>query len=125
MADDAVRIDGLAGLRKDLRAMAPDVLPEVREALREGAAIVAVRGAVNAPRGSRPIPASRRPRVRLAASLRPGTSGNAAVVRSRAAYGLKIERSTGFLSRALAESEDRIVESIGDSIDRLAVKHGW
>ena len=122
---DTVRVEGLADLRRDLRRMQPEVLPVVRERLKAGAGIVAVRGATYAPKGTRPIPASRRPRKRLAATLAPGTAGNSAFVRSRALYGPKIERSTGFLSRALEDSQEEVVDSIGDAIDALASRHGW
>lgn len=122
---DAVRIEGLAELRRDLRAMQPDVLKEVRGVLKDGARVVADKGRELAPRGHRAIPVSRKPRVRLADSLRPGTAGNSAFVRSPAAYGLIEEKRIGFMSRALRESETQIVDAIGDSIDAVADRHGW
>ncbi len=125
MADDAVRIEGLAALRRDLRKMQPDALAEVRDALRSGAAVVAVRGRANAPRGTREIPASRRPRKRLADTIAPGTAGNSAFVRSRAVYGPKIDRQTGFLTRALEDTADQVADTVGDAIDALAARNGW
>ncbi len=105
--------------------MQADTLPAVREALKQGAGVVARRGAQTAPRGTRPIPASRRPRKRLADTIAPGTAGNAAFVRSRAVYGPKIERSTGFLARALEDSQDEVVQKVGDALDALADRSGF
>lgn len=122
---DPIRVEGLKDLRSDIRKMQPDLLAEMRGVLKDSAEIVKTRGAALAPRGRRPIPPSRKPHVRLADSLRAGTSGNAAIVRSRALYGPKIERQTEFLSRALEATEDEVVDSIADGIDRLAVRHGW
>ncbi len=125
MADNAVRIEGLADLRKDLRRMQADTLPAVRDALKQGAGVVAKRGAQTAPRGTRPIPASRRPRKRLADTIAPGTAGNSAFVRSRAVYGPKIERSTGFLAKALEDSRDEVVDALGDAFDAVAARNGF
>ena len=122
---DAVHIEGLAELRRDLRAMQPDVLREVLGVLKDGERLVADRGRELAPRGHRAIPVSRRPRVRLADSLRPGTAGNTAFVRSPAAYGLIQEKRSRFMSRALHDSENQIVDLLGDSVDAVADRHGW
>jgi phage gpG-like protein len=126
---DAVRIEGLAELRRDLRKMQPDTLKEMRGELKAAAAIVAV--------ASRPLAAHRS--GALAASFRPGTAGNTAFVRSRLPYAAVHEfggtiRPKGAPitikphpapTRALEAAADRIVDSIGDGIERVAGRNGW
>jgi hypothetical protein len=126
---DAVRVEGLADLRRDLKRLAPDVLPEIRGALKDAADLVASKARANAPRAS----------GALAASIRSGTAGNAGVVRSRLPYAkvheyggtirprgapITIHRAQ-FVGRALTSTEDRIVESLADSINAVASRHGW
>ncbi len=122
MADNAVRIEGLAPLR---RALDPPERKEITAFLKGGATVVAVRGGATSPRGTLPIPASRKPRKRLADTIAPGTAGNSAFVRSRALYGPKIERSTGFLSKALEDTADEVMEIIGNGIDAWSARQGW
>jgi hypothetical protein len=139
MADDAVRIEGLAALRRDLRGMTADVRRDVRLALKGGAELVARDAGPLAARGTRPIPADRRPRTRLADSFRAGTSGDVAVVRSRLAHAgvhefggtisprgtpIKI-KATPAATRALERNEERIVDAVGDAFDAVALRHGW
>jgi phage gpG-like protein len=127
--DDAVRIEGLAELRRDLRKMQPDTLKEMRSELKAAAVIVAV--------ASRPLAARRS--GTLAASFRPGTAGNTAFVRSRLPYAAVHEfggtirpkgapitiKAQPAPTRALEAATDRIVDSIGDGIERVAGRNGW
>lgn len=122
---DAVRVEGLADLRRDLRQIEPDARREVTKGLKEAAAVVAVRGRAYAPRGTRPIPETRKPRKRLADTIAPGASGNSAYVRSRAVYGPKIERQTAFLTRALDDTAEQVVEKVGDALDGVFTRHGF
>ena len=126
---EAIRIEGLAELRRDLKRMQPDTLKEVRGALKDAAGEVAT--------AARPL--AHRHTGRLAASYRAGTSGNAAVVRSSLRYAALQEfggriapKGTPFrvkanpaVTRALGSNEERIVDQIGDAIDKVAARHGW
>jgi hypothetical protein len=126
---DAVRIEGLAALRKDLRAMQPDARREVTKALKEGAVLVQ--------RAAGPFTA--RKTGTLAGAWRAGASGNTAFVRNRVPYAGVLEfggtiRPKGAPvvikahpagTRALAAREDQIVDRIGDAIEQVAARHGW
>ncbi len=126
---DAVRIEGLAELRRDLRRMQPDARKEVTRALREGAVVVAAASG----------PLAKRRTGRLAQSFRPGASGNSAFVRSRLPYAAVQEfggtiaprgtpitiRPQPAVTRALELTEERIVDKVGDAIDEVARRNGW
>lgn len=126
---DAVRIEGLASLRRDLRAMQPAARKEVTKALKEGAKIVA--------QASGPLAA--RKTGTLAGSFKAGAAGNSAFVRSRVPYAAVQEfggtikpkgtpftiRANPSVTRALELKEDAIVEKVGDAIDVVARRHGW
>jgi hypothetical protein len=102
---------------------------------KEAAGIVAAEAARNAPRGTRPIPLSRRPRVRLADSYRASTSGAKGIVRSALAHAPIVEyrrsgtpaqmRNTAPVGRALEAKEDAVVEALAEGFDRLAKRNGW
>ena len=126
---DAIRVEGLAQLRKDLRDMQPDARKEVTRALKEGATLVA--------KASGPFAA--RKTGKLAGSFRAGASGNTAFVRSRVPYAgvqefggtirpkgapVKI-RANPAATRALERNEERIVDKVGDAIMAVAARHGW
>ena len=127
---DAVRVEGLADLRRDLRKL--DHLDERREvtrALKEGATAVAGTARVNAPRRT----------GALAASYRAGASGNTAFVRSRLPYagvqefggvirpkGTPVEiRPQKAVTRALESKEDVILQRVGDALDAVFRATGW
>ena len=126
---DAVRIEGLADLRRDLRRADPEIRREVTRALRAGAVTVAAAAGPLAPRRS----------GTLASSFRPGSSGDTAFVRSRVPYagvvefggtirpkGTPIEiRPQPAVTRALALREDSIVEKVGDALDGVFARAGW
>ncbi len=127
---DAVRVEGLAALRKDLKTYSPDARKEVTRKLKVGAAIVAT--------AARPL-ARKGKTGKLAAGFRPGAAGNSAFVRNRVPYagvhefgGTIAPKGTPFqitahpaASLALELNADRIVESIGDGLDDVAARHGW
>ena len=126
---DAVRIEGLADLRRDLRRAEPQVRREVTRALKEGATVVAAAASPLAPRRS----------GTLAASYRAGASGNSAFVRSRVPYAGVVEfggvirpkgtpitiRPQPAVTRALSLKEDSIVERVGDALDGVFARTGW
>ena len=126
---DAVRVEGLAALQKDLRQMQPAAKREVTKALKEGAKVVAA--------ASGPLAARRS--GKLAGSFRAGAAGNAAFVRSRLPYAAVQEfggvirpkgapvviKAHPAATRALKANEDSIVEKVGDAIDDVAGRFGW
>jgi phage gpG-like protein len=127
--DAAVRVDGLAQLRRDLRKMQPDTLKEVRGVLKHSAEIVAATARARAPRRT----------GRLAASIRATTAGNRAVVRSPLPYAavhefggtirprgapIRIRRSE-MVTGALERNRDRIANALLDGLDDVARRHGW
>lgn len=126
---DAVHIDGLADLRRDLRKMQPEARKEVTRALRAGAVVVAA--------AARPLAARRT--GRLASGFRPGASGNTAFVRNPVPYAAVHEfggtisprgapitiRPQPAVTRALDLSADAVVEKVGDGLDSVVSRHGW
>jgi hypothetical protein len=125
----AVRIEGLTGLQRDLKHLVPTARRDITAALKEGAVEVA--------RAAGPLSAHRS--GALAGSWRPGASMMQGFVKSRLPYAGVLEyggtiRPKGAPvvikahpagTRALAAKEEKIVERVGDAIDRAAVKHGW
>ncbi|MDP2712310.1 MAG: HK97 gp10 family phage protein [Solirubrobacteraceae bacterium] len=126
---DAVRIEGLAQLRRDLRRMQPETLREVRGVLKDAATVVARRAQATAPKRT----------GNLADSYRAGTAGNTAFVRSRLPYAgvheyggtirprgtpIVIKRSAP-ITTALRDNEDQIVKKVSDGMDRVARRNGW
>lgn len=127
---DAVRIDGLRELRRDLRAMGLRVEGRgLTAALRSGAEEVAT--------ASGPLVRGRS--GDLARSYRAGAAGTRAYVRSRLPYAgvqefggvirpkgtpIKITPQTP-VTRALDAKTEAIVDRLGDAIDDLARQHGW
>lgn len=75
-AKNAVKIDGLQSLRRNLKAVDKDAAKEVQAVTRGAAEVVAVRARARAPRKS----------GRLAASIKATTSGASGVVRSPLPY---------------------------------------
>lgn len=128
-SQDAVRIDGLRDLQRDLRAIAPEARREVTKALKSGAEVIA--------RATGPLAA--RKTGKLAASFQPGASMMQGYVRSRLPYAGVLEyggviRPKGApveiqahpaATLALQRNEEKIVDSIGDALERVASRRGW
>lgn len=129
VAREAVRVDGLAALRRDLRAMRPDALREVRVVLKAGAKRVADRAVPYAPRRT----------GALRESIKAGTAGDSAFVRSTLPYAeahewgatiaprgteFRIQRSR-FIGRAVRDESDKVLEEVGAGLERVAMRHGW
>lgn len=126
---EAVRVQGLAELRRDLRQMQPAALKEMRVVIRGAAVLVAAGARANAPRRT----------GNLAGSYRAGTAGNTAFVRSRLPQAAVHEwggriyprgaeitiRRSAPVSNALRATQEQIVEKLGDGIDAVATRHGW
>jgi phage gpG-like protein len=129
MPDARVRTQGLAELRRDMRRLEPLVDRELRESIKEAAGKVAVTAGALAPRDS----------GALAHSIRPFVSGARASIGSTLPYAgvvhwggeirprgvpIRFER-TEFISRAVDDHADELVEDIADGVDRAARRAGW
>lgn len=126
---DAIRVEGLAGLVADVRAMQPDVRREIPKALKAGAKLVQ--------RAGRPYVA--RLTGELAADWRIGGGQKQVYLRNRKPYAGVLEfggtiqpKGTPFeikaqpsMTRALEEKQEQIVDAIGDALDGVATRHGW
>ena len=124
-----VYVKGLAEFRRDLRRTDREALKEVQAGTRKAAKLVAEAAARLAPRRT----------GRLAESYRGTTSGNRGIVYSNLVYAPIVEfggtisprgvdikfRRQEPVARALALNTERIVDSIGDGIDRAASRTGW
>jgi phage gpG-like protein len=131
-----VRVDGLANLRRVVRAVDPAGLKAIQGTLKGASEMVARDARTLAPRKT----------GRLAASIRPGTSGNRAVVRDRLPYANLIHwgGSTGrghrpgapwsgsvlvtpslFISRAIDRNENAIAALLAEEFDKLIRSRGW
>lgn len=118
---DAVRIEGLRDLRRDLRAMDRALPKQLNASLR--AAMKPVIGAARAPHLT----------GRLAASLRPFATARAAGVRSSLPYAAPIHwgwprrniKAQPFISEAAESRMDAIIDEVGDGIEDLAKRNGW
>jgi len=127
---EAVRIDGLRDLQRDLKQLQPDARREVTRSLKEGATIVARAAGPLAARGSTGT---------LAGGFRASASQMRASVRNRVPYagvhefggtikprGAPITiRATPAATRALEANEERIVDAIGDAVMDAATRLGW
>jgi hypothetical protein len=130
-------IEGLADLRKVLKAMDRDLYRELPKRLRKAAEPVAEEARRRAPRGRSPIPRGRRPRKRLVDTIRPFARGNVAGVRADVVapggypYPRRIEyegsggnrSGTGpraFMGPALEAKRDEVMREVARVLDDLA-----
>lgn len=119
----SIAVEGLADLRRDLRAINSDLPGELRGALRDAADVVAGQARREAPRRT----------GRLAASIRPGTSGARAMVRSPLPYAGPIHwgwpqqgiRANPFIERAADAKAPAALEQLADSVEALSIRHGF
>jgi phage gpG-like protein len=125
--DDAVHIQGLRELRRDLRAISKDAPKDLNKAFKEVARPIVARAQSLAPRRS----------GRLASSIRAGTRGDRLFIRSPLPYAGVVHwggtirpkgapitfRRTEFITRAVAEKQDELIDRLGDAIEDSA--RGW
>lgn len=126
---DAVRVEGLRDLQRDLKVMQPQARREITKALKEGAGLVQ--------RAAGPLTARRT--GKLAGSWRASATQMSASVRNRELYA-GVQEFGGVIrpkgapvtikakpagTRALEANEDRIVERVGDAIEDVARRLGW
>ena len=124
-----IRVEGLSELRRTVRTLDRDALKLVQKGLKASMGPVVRDAQVIAPKKS----------GRLAASIRPFTSGNTVGVRSRLPYAAAIHwgGSVGkghrvgvpwsgsvvlkpalFVSKAIERNEDEIIDAVGDVIEQ-------
>ena len=126
---DAIRVEGLANLRKNLRNTDKDALKMVQGVVAGAAKIVAADASTLAPRRS----------GRLAGSIRGTTSGNKGLVRSRLPYAkvheyggtisprgtpITIARSA-FVTRAIERKESAVTRALEVGFEQVARRNGW
>lgn len=126
---DAVHIEGLAELRRDLRKMQPAARREVTRAMKPAAELVRKTA----------VPFTARRSGDLAGGWRAGAAGNKAYVRNRLPYAGVVEfggtirpkgapvviRAHPAATRALELKQEQIVDLVADAIDNVAQRHGW
>lgn len=132
----AIRVDGLATVRAVLRETDKESLKALRQGLKDAGDIVAERARQRAPRRS----------GALARSIRVSARGNTISIRSNLPYANVIHwggsvgrghrpgsawsgstniRPSLFISRALDESEDRVMASVEQAMDTALTRAGW
>ena len=124
----AVKVEGLADLRRDLRAIDRKLPRELNKAQREALKGTAIKAGQLAPkRGGR-----------LAASIRPFATARAAGLRSPVVYAnahhwggtvgpkkTSYIRPTFFAFRAVRGDLPEIVDRLGDAVEAVAKRHGF
>lgn len=125
----AVNVDGLKEFRRDLKRLDKEADKELRKSIRDAALKVAVEAAALAPRRS----------GALAKSIRPYVSGARASIGSNLPYagvvhwggtisprGVEIRfPRTEFISKTVDLNTSRLVDDIGDGVERAARRVGW
>ena len=127
-SEPTVAVVGLRDFRGDLKHLRPDIQKELQGELKTIAQDVAQKAAASAPRRTGTMATS----YRGAAS-----TGLRAVVRNRQFYSRFIEfgfhprgsstmvAGRNVIGRILERDEDRIVDEVGDALERAAEKAGW
>lgn len=130
MAQDVqVRVDGLREFRRDLRKVDREVDKELRGEIKDAANTV-----LEEARATAPIRTGA-----LARSLKVSVTGRGASIYSALPYapvvhwggvieprGVPIRfPRTEFITRAVERGADRLVEDIGDGVERAAKRAGW
>jgi hypothetical protein len=129
-----ISVKGLAQLRRDLKAIEKTLPNEIRDGLKDAAGVVSREATVQAPRLT----------GRLSASLRPGTSGARAFIRSPVPYGNVIHwggttgkghsatrpgatriRANPFIKRAADVKSPEALDRLADNLEKLALRHGF
>lgn len=127
--DVAVKIDGLASLRRGLRDLDPQIEKDMRQAFKTAADKIAVTAGANAPRRT----------GELAHSIQPYATGNRVGIRSRLPYapvvhwggtirprGVPIHfKRTEFITRAAEDHQEELAQDVADAtqhaIDQMVI----
>jgi phage gpG-like protein len=127
--DSAVRIEGLREFRRDLRALERDAPKALNVAFKEAAQPMVSRAQQLTPRRT----------GRLASSIRATTRGDRLFIGSRLPYASLLHwggvirpkgapitfRRTEFITRAVADKQDELIDRLGDAIEDSARRHDW
>ena len=127
--DVAVKVEGLKELRRDLRRLDKQVDRELTVAIKHAADKVTITAGALAPRRSGD----------LAHSLRPSVRGATASIRSTLPYAGVVHwggtirprgtpilfKRSGFITRAIRDHTNELVDDIGDAIENAARATGW
>ena len=124
----AIRAEGLAELRRDLRAIDKKLPRELNKVQREALKSTALKAGALAPKRS----------GKLAASIRPYATAKSAGLRSPVVYAnahhwggtvgpkkTSYIRPTFFAFRAVRGDLPEIVDKLGDGLESLAKRHGF
>ena len=126
---DPVRVEGLREFRRDLKKLEPEVAKELRRDIKDVAGRVASEAAARAPKRT----------GAYARSIRPYVTARGASVGSRLPQagvlhwggtirprGVDITfRPRPVVSEALDRQANRIVEDLGDAVEKAARRAGW
>jgi hypothetical protein len=124
-----IETQGLREFRRDLKRMEPAIDKELRADIKAAAARVLAQAKADAPKQT----------GALSDSLRVSLTARGASIYSRLPYapvvhwGGTIEprgapitfRATEFISRAIEAGADRLLDDIGDGVERAANRAGW
>lgn len=148
MAASGIQSTGMAALRRDLGRVDTGLVVELRKELKTAAEPVRARAAQLAPRGTGPVPKSRRTvtgarsRQRLSTSLRVNVRGVKVVVRSNLAYAGIVHwggrrpanqdrtkwvavKGRPFIAQAAEQKADETLDALADGVDRLLKRNGF
>ena len=148
MSRTGVSIEGLAPFRRGLRQMDRSLDVNLRQELKAAAEPIRQDAQRRAPQGSRPIPASRSPRKRLADSLTVQVRGNTVAIRSGLPYAKVVHGLPGgrparrpfdarnrsdwryvqprpFITEAVEANANRLLDGMEDAVDQAARAAGW
>lgn len=135
-----VRVEGLADLRRRLKAVRPELVTELRQAEMAAAQVIAADAAERAPRGTRPLPKNRR--LRLHEAIRPIVRGTKIYVGATAAkaphgnvnhWGGTIHPRgkpirfppTRFILHAFDARRGEFIGLLADAIERVITRNGF
>jgi phage gpG-like protein len=126
----AVRVEGLRELRRDLKAIKPEVHKELRDVNKDAAELVAAEARATAKRGKT---------GRYGGGFKAGSSGDKAMVRNRVPYanvqhwggsirprGVRIYiKGDRVAEKAGVKHADQVLERLADGIDGVLHRHGF
>lgn len=124
-----VEVNGLAAFRRDVKRLDPAVAKELQGELKDAAGRVLDEARAGAPRRT----------GALAASLRVSLTTRGASIYSRLPYAPVVHWGgtirprgaaitfprTEFVTRAAHDNAERLLEDVGDAVERAATRTGW
>jgi hypothetical protein len=131
--DLAIKVDGLAAMRRGLIGIDKALGPEIRDVVKSGAQIVAQQAGRNAPVGTEPLRKGRR--LRLHEAYKATTSGAKGIVRNPLPHAPIYEyRKSGTpaqmrgvrpVERAIESRGEEVAHQLANGLDDLFRRHGW